>query len=172
MNALVERRNGERRGWSLPPEYPFYDSNHTLVRADRRKAAERRLKSIQIQVHSKSTPKPKLYLKLRFGDRTKELTNGINDCVIGRDRKSDLRIAGGFASRAHARIRFRDDKYVLTDMSLNGTVVIPDHDAQVHLHHEDYTLSGSGVICIGKRLKDDEKYLIHYTCEIKPDSEC
>ena len=60
-------------------------------------------------------------LELRHGARTVELGAGAPALSLGRDAQNDVVIADRLASRQHARIERRRDKFVLVDQSSNGT---------------------------------------------------
>jgi len=75
-------------------------------------------------------------------DKASSLTLGRgNDCdVIIDDRK---------ASRSHAKIERRRDKYVLIDQSTNGTFVAVEGEAEVFLRREEVVLRNKGLIAFG-----------------------
>ena len=58
-------------------------------------------------------------------------------------------IADRRASRTHARIERRRDKFVLIDQSTNGTYVTFDGEAEFALKREEVILRGKGRICFG-----------------------
>lgn len=75
-------------------------------------------------------------------DKTSTLTfgrGGENDVVID-DRK---------ASRSHAKIERRRDKYVLVDQSTNGTFVAFEGEAEVFLRREEIVLRNKGLVAFG-----------------------
>ena len=68
---------------------------------------------------------------------------------IGRHAGNDLVVADAMASRNHARIERRKDKYVLIDQSSNGTYVRFDSGEQFRLLREEMILHGSGTLSFG-----------------------
>jgi len=62
---------------------------------------------------------------------------------------SDVVISDRKASRDHARIERRLDKFVLVDVSSNGTFVTFDGGLEVALKHEEVVLHGHGSISFG-----------------------
>ncbi|HNH93222.1 FHA domain-containing protein, partial [Accumulibacter sp.] len=50
------------------------------------------------------------------------------------------------ASRHHARIERRDDQFVLSDLSTNGTFVTIKGEPELFLRREAFVLRGSGII--------------------------
>jgi len=69
--------------------------------------------------------------------------------TFGREAGNDIVIATRHASRVHARIEWRRDKFVLVDQSSNGTYVQSDDGSEVLLRREEFTLNGSGVVSFG-----------------------
>lgn len=69
--------------------------------------------------------------------------------TLGRGQENKLVIENPRASRLHARIELRRDKYVLVDSSTNGTWVRFDGENEVVLRHEELALHGSGLITLG-----------------------
>lgn len=69
--------------------------------------------------------------------------------MIGRDPGSDVVIADPKASRQHARIEKRRDKFFITDQSSNGTYVTFAGEPEVALRREEALLRRSGRIAFG-----------------------
>ena len=70
---------------------------------------------------------------------------------MGRDDSNDIVIVSLFASRLHARVEERDGQFVLTDLSSNGTFLMPDEsESEVRLRQEEAVLSGRGRLGLGK----------------------
>jgi adenylate cyclase len=70
--------------------------------------------------------------------------------TIGRDATNDLPLASRKASRQHARIESRRDKFVLFDHSTNGTYVTVESEPEVLVKHESFLLRGRGLLSIGE----------------------
>ena len=68
---------------------------------------------------------------------------------MGRDPGSDIVIADAKASRHHARIEKRRDKFFLADQSTNGTFVTFNGEREIALRREEIMLRGSGQIRFG-----------------------
>ena len=68
--------------------------------------------------------------------------------VLGRDRTCGVTVDDSAASRRHATIERRGDKYVLIDHSSNGTYVAFD-DAEICLRREQLILPRRGRIALG-----------------------
>lgn len=88
-------------------------------------------------------------LKLYYLDR--ELVIDITNPVVrlGRDTGSDIRVGDNRASRRHAEIELRGDKFVLVDRSSNGTFVAIDGEKEFLLSREEAVLHGQGHIALG-----------------------
>jgi adenylate cyclase len=105
---------------------------------------------------------PARELRLACGDRAWHLTQGT--LSIGRDAGSDIAIAAPRASRQHARIEVRNGKFVLVDLSSNGTFVLPTGADLVLLKREDYVLSGRGLIGFGNEVSAPGPDVLTYDC--------
>lgn len=98
------------------------------------------------------TTRPKLRaarLELVHGTRAIGLGLATMAVAIGRDAQNDIVIGDRLASRMHARIERRRDKFVLVDQSSNGTFVTVDGECEVHLRREELMLRGRGRISFG-----------------------
>lgn len=85
---------------------------------------------------------------------------------IGRDPGTQLVVADPKASRTHAIIELRQDKFVLLDQSSNGTFVTPLLESMpgptVCLRREEYILNGKGIIRLGHN-DPDNPWVVNYT---------
>ena len=80
-----------------------------------------------------------------------EITLDVNRsaAAMGRDPGSDIVVADPKASRNHARIEKRRDKFFLADTSTNGTFVTFNGEREIALRREEIMLRGSGQIRFG-----------------------
>ena len=85
--------------------------------------------------------------------------------TIGRDEQADIVIQDRRASRMHAKIERRRDKFVLVDVSSNGSYVIVRNEAEVQLHREELVLRESGSISLGHPYKKDPTEIIEFFCQ-------
>ena len=88
-------------------------------------------------------------LRLQYAGQTyflEEINTGI---VLGRDMTSDIVVIDRMASRQHARIECRRDKFFLIDQSTNGTFVAVAGEPEIILRREEVMLRGSGSIGFG-----------------------
>jgi class 3 adenylate cyclase len=74
--------------------------------------------------------------------------------ALGRDASNHVVIEDRCASRKHASIERRRDKWVLVDHSTNGTFVTFDGEPELSIHHEELLLRGAGMISLGKSAGD------------------
>jgi len=84
--------------------------------------------------------------------------------TIGRDATNDLPVASTKASRQHARIEWRHDKFVLFDHSTNGTYVTLAGEPEVLVKHESFLLHGTGTLSIGESVQAGGPGVIRFEC--------
>jgi len=97
---------------------------------------------------------PRFELALRQGGKEVILGGERSSAMIGRDPACDLVIADPKASRQHARIERRRDKFFLTDQSTNGTFVTFAGEPEIVLRREEVMLRRSGRIVFGHSSSD------------------
>ena len=102
-------------------------------------------------------------LRLRYHEQEIRIDQSTGIIVLGRGKKADMVVNDSMASREHARIECRRDKFVLTDLSTNGTYVLTP-DGPAYLRREETTLSGNGKISFGRQL-DEAKEFVTFDCE-------
>jgi adenylate cyclase len=90
---------------------------------------------------------------------------GLGGLVLGRDSSADIVLAHLKASRSHARIERRRDKFVLADTSTNGTFVHFDGDRELLLRREEIALRGAGAISCGASTASADAELIRFRIE-------
>ena len=91
------------------------------------------------------------------------LDSSAGPLVIGRGKKADMVVDDAMASREHARIECRRGKFVLTDISTNGTYLITP-EGPSYLRREELVLTGEGRIALGRQLADATE-VVCYRCE-------
>jgi adenylate cyclase len=104
-------------------------------------------------------------LMLRYEGREWRF-EGPGELTLGRDGGCDVVLTDRKASRQHARVERRRDKFVLGDHSSNGTWVrfVGETDAVI-LRREELMLRASGVICFGHVLAEGEGAPVEFACE-------
>jgi class 3 adenylate cyclase len=85
---------------------------------------------------------------------------------MGRDDSNDIVIVSLFASRIHARVHTREGRFMLTDLSSNGTfLMVDEHSSEVHLRREEAMLSGRGWIGLGKNATRHGDHSVRYSLQ-------
>lgn len=72
-----------------------------------------------------------------------------------------------FASRKHAWIEFRREKFVLVDYSSNGTWVRTTDNKEIYLRREEFPLWGHGWISLGQPLDSNLDQSIEFFADCK-----
>lgn len=101
---------------------------------------------------------------LTFQDKDIEIDGARASFTIGRDATNDLPVSSTKASRQHARIEWRRDKFVLFDHSTNGTYVTLEDEPEVLVKHESFLLHGKGVLSIGEAAQPAGTGLVRFEC--------
>jgi adenylate cyclase len=110
-------------------------------------------------------PDSQMALKLIYRANIFVVSHARPTLELGRGDSNDIVVASLFASRLHARVEARDGKFVLTDLSSNGTFVLLDgppgaesdtpsddqaQPAEVRLRAEEFVLTGRGWLGMGR----------------------
>ena len=104
-------------------------------------------------------------LRLIHGARELVLEAGGGFVVIGRDPSCHIVLADRKASRLHARIEWRRDKFFLIDQSTNGTYVTLIDEAEVVLRREELMVRGYGRICFGHSMADSSEETVDFALQ-------
>ena len=107
---------------------------------------------------------PPARIRLRHGAREIDLDEARPSLTLGRDPQNDVVIADRMASRLHARIERRRDKFVLVDQSSNGTCVTIEGEPEIHLRREELILRGRGHVSFGHAYQDDPDEVLAFFC--------
>lgn len=89
-------------------------------------------------------------LRLTYGGKTIERRREKEAVTIGRGDDCGLVVADDQASRHHCTIERRKDKWVLADVSTNGTYVTIEGEPEAELDREELTLRKRGWITLGQ----------------------
>jgi class 3 adenylate cyclase len=114
-----------------------------------------------LSTHVKVRP---AHLSLSHGERQIQLSEAMPTVAIGRDHANDVVLVDRKASRMHARIERRRDKFVLIDHSSNGTYVTVENEAEVALRREEFLLRNRGRISFGHAWQDDPTEVVSFSC--------
>lgn len=101
-----------------------------------------------------AAPRPVAKLAVRYRGRSYLLDDKTPVLALGRDPSCDLIIEDRKASRQHARIERRGDKFFYIDQSTNGSFVAIAGEAETMLRREEMLLRNSGTICFGSSAND------------------
>ncbi len=88
-------------------------------------------------------------LVLIVGNRRIEVGQLCPAFTVGRDERNDVVIPETIVSRYHARVEYRNERFVLTDQSANGTFVVPEEGKGTFVHRDSVLLSGKGMLGLG-----------------------
>jgi adenylate cyclase len=107
---------------------------------------------------------PPARIVLRHGAKELVLDEAATTITLGRDSGNDIVIADRKASRLHARIERRRDKFVIIDQSSNGTYVTVDGEPEIMLRREELMLRGRGHVTFGHAYADDPTEFLGFSC--------
>jgi len=120
--------------------------------------------SSDLTVLVSAPPPPGAELELRYEGRTIRLDATTSVLTLGRSDQNDLVLSDRRASRVHARIERRHDKFALIDESSNGTYVTFDGESEFVLRHQEILLRGTGRIACGHAGDVDPEDAVSFTC--------
>jgi adenylate cyclase len=106
-----------------------------------------------------------LRLRLLYRGQEAVVDAARTSVSIGRDAGNEVVIDARNASRVHARIEWRRDKFLLLDLSTNGTFVAFEDGRETQLRHEEVILDGNGSIAFGQSHRHAERNCVEYYCE-------
>ena len=103
------------------------------------------------------SPPKQVQVQVRLRHNGKEVVAGPGreQIKLGRESSSDIVIADRKASREHARIERRRDRFVLIDVSSNGTFVTFHGEPEMAVKREEILLRGRGSISFGHPYSSD-----------------
>ena len=101
-------------------------------------------------------------LVVSAGGTRLELGEGHPSLTIGRADQNDLVVHQPLVSRLHARIEYRNGRFMLTDLSANGTYVVPDGESGGYLHRDSQELNGAGRLGLGEAVAPGGAAVVRY----------
>jgi len=104
-------------------------------------------------------------LKLRHGAKEVVLEQANSGIAVGRDASCQIVLADRMASRVHARIERRRDKFFVIDQSTNGTFVNFAGEAEIVLRREEVMLRGEGRIAFGHSLAESAEETLDFVVQ-------
>ena len=107
---------------------------------------------------------PVARLQVRHRDREIMLGEWQATIALGRDAQNDMVITDRLASRMHAHIERRRDRFVLVDHSSNGTFLTIESEPEIQLRREEFILRGRGHISFGHAYAKDPSETVDFDC--------
>jgi class 3 adenylate cyclase len=101
-------------------------------------------------------------LILEYNNKTYRMPPTQGSVGIGRDPKNELVVNASSASRSHAVLEYYRGKYVLKDISTNGTYLTTQNQQSLYLRRETIPLLGHGKIGLGEPVSEQNQHLISY----------
>ena len=110
------------------------------------------------------------HVKIKYLSKTKHIMLNNNRIQLGRGDMCEMQIYTDVVSRLHSTIKTVSGKIILVDQSTNGTFLrninsdSNGKDEDIYLHHDEWIMSGTGVISLGEPVDSNKKHLIHFHC--------
>lgn len=102
-------------------------------------------------------------MELRYGNTVLEISQTRPSVTMGRQEHNDLEVIDTRVSRSHARIEYRNGKFVLIDHSTNGTFMMTDDGKGINLKRSETVMQGSGIITLGRKISPDSPKAIRFS---------
>ena len=118
---------------------------------------------LTMSVTQSAYPQRMVQLKLTYQGNSILMNQLCTRTVMGRDLSCSLVVSDKMASRQHACIELRQEKYFLVDQSTNGTFVRPDGEAEFVLRREEMVLQGTGRIAFGRSVEAAQEEAVAYS---------
>jgi len=119
---------------------------------------------LTMTVDSLRANQPAKHSELLLTHNGKELIvdGAMPSASFGRGVDNSFVIGDLKASRNHARIEKRRDKFYLIDQSTNGTFVTVNGEAEMALHREEVMLRGTGYILFGHSANESKEETVEF----------
>jgi hypothetical protein len=156
-NQSTSQREGKAKGRSL-------DDMRRLSEEMKREHAEL-VKSLRRRTLRNGPARPLRGMRLRFDGRDLLADERRSSISIGRAEDNDVVMMRERISRVHARIEIRSDKFLLIDLSTNGTYVQTADGEVSFVRRGRLQLKGQGMIGLGRRPKQGAPHTILFTCD-------
>jgi FHA domain len=123
------------------------------------------LKSLRRRTLREGPVRPLRGMRLQFDGRDLLVDERRSSISVGRAEDNDVVMMRERISRLHARIEIRSDKFLLIDLSTNGTYVQSADGEVSFVRRGRLQLKGQGMIGLGRRPKQGEQHTILFTCD-------
>lgn len=110
-----------------------------------------------------TAPSASRHLLLSAGGTELELGEGHPSLTLGRAEQNDIVVQQPVTSRLHARIDYRNGRFMLTDLSANGTFVQPWRGDGRFVHRDSCELAGSGQLGLGEPVAPGSPATVQYS---------
>ncbi len=101
-------------------------------------------------------------IELHFNGDKHVLSSEQSSYKVGRDPACDIIVQGKYVSRMHAKIVYKEGKFLLQDDSFNGTYIKFKNGQKIHVTKNEQTLISDGVMSMGEPVKDEKKSIIQF----------
>jgi adenylate cyclase len=105
-------------------------------------------------------------LHLTHGKQQLTLDQTNTTVLLGRDAACQVVLADRKASRIHARMERRRDKFFLVDQSTNGTFVTFAGEVEIALRREEMMLRGQGRITFGHSIAESSEETVDFVVRV------
>lgn len=102
-------------------------------------------------------------LELTIGTEQQQITSNMTPVNVGRAPTCDIRVQSQSASRLHCRIDHRRGKFVLIDLSTNGTHLLRSDGSETILRREEAVLTGSGRFALGEAASERGRWTVRFS---------
>ena len=102
-------------------------------------------------------------LWLKHAGQEHLLEQANSGIILGRDASCQIVVADRMASRQHARVERRRDKFFLIDQSTNGTFVSVAGEPEISLRREEVMLRGTGQIAFGHSVGEGNEEVVEFS---------
>ncbi len=102
-------------------------------------------------------------LELTLSGERRVINSGMTPVNVGRSQTCEVRIRSQAASRLHCRIDHRRGKFVLIDVSTNGTHLVRSDGSETILRREEAVLTGSGTFALGEPAHENGRWTVRFT---------
>ena len=104
-------------------------------------------------------------LTATFGTTTIEMGPSRPVLHMGRGPENEFVVPDPLASRVHARIEYRRDRFLLIDQSLNGTYLQMHGMKEVALRRDETVLEKSGIISLGRSTAEHRELCLEFSVQ-------
>ncbi len=100
---------------------------------------------------------------LSYRDRTLKVNKERRSVTLGRGEACDIVVQNNLASRLHLRIELRFGKFIVADLSTNGTYIRYSDGDVAHITREETVLKGNGAISLGQLCAENPAEVIEFS---------